>query len=405
MLDGTIAEISTLIQSRQLFVATEDQVAHAVLSWLNHSSGRHQHAAALFAQLKLGFLSADYVAGLSGHPLDQQLREAALAAVSGNYERRSSYEMVVVALVHSCCRLVFLQPQSVHCCSVRCPAPPARCAIPAVHAGSSGDIVITTFRSGQTGLTTEVFRYHAAADQWVPLAPCSLSMSKMSLFFGGTDLYAIGEERLYCHHEEPSRWEARKEKPTRIGDSGHLVYAGQLYIFGGLVDAPGGRSAATDRVLRYDPLPNKWSELARMPTARYRPQVCAASDGLIYVVGGYTDFPTSAGLNCVEAFDVNDNKWHIRRNLTTDRETFGLVLWNGQLSALGGLARRPGQADAGPWMEQYDTASDTWTAAATAKPAAMTNGDVGCVAIPRFSAWLTVLQLPTQAVWSNFSAS
>ena len=89
---------------------------------------------------------------------------------------------------------------------------------------------------------------------------------------------------------------------------------GTIWVIGG---AP---TTMADRVEAYDPTTNKWScsvgdtgsgctskSIPALPTPRNNPRVLAASDGTIWVIGGFT--ASGAGSSVVEAYNPASNTW------------------------------------------------------------------------------------------------
>ncbi len=148
-----------------------------------------------------------------------------------------------------------------------------------------------------------------------------------------------------------------------------------IYVVGGLVSGPQGY-AATDGVERYRPEEDRWEPLPVLPTPRHH-TMAAAADGLIYVLGGYgpdgfnavagswvydqtswseiVDLPEAVGAGAAAAIDATvylvggvpdgtsalgydpaANTWTSLVPMSQPREHFALVVYEGELWALGG---------------------------------------------------------------------
>ncbi len=118
-----------------------------------------------------------------------------------------------------------------------------------------------------------------------------------------------------------------------------------------------------------------WTSKANMLTPRGGIGV-AALDGLIYAVGGYN----GSYLRTVEAYDPIADTWQARADMLSVRHQGALAAANGKLYALGGFAGWDPAEQAVNSVEEYDPATNTWTARASMaesrnSPAAATASD------------------------------
>ena len=80
-------------------------------------------------------------------------------------------------------------------------------------------------------------------------------------------------------------WTKKADMPTERGWLSGSMMLGRLYAIGGWVGVPFiGQPLQT--VEEYDPVRNKWSKKADMPTARANLS-CSLVDGKIYAIGGW----------------------------------------------------------------------------------------------------------------------
>jgi N-acetylneuraminic acid mutarotase len=85
--------------------------------------------------------------------------------------------------------------------------------------------------------------------------------------------------------------------PARL--SGSSVWKGNIYVFGGKVDSV----SYSNKLYKYDPLIQKWTELANMPEAKQTKGEII--DGKLYVLGGYNGTP----LDGIDRYDIQKNEW------------------------------------------------------------------------------------------------
>ena len=96
-----------------------------------------------------------------------------------------------------------------------------------------------------------------------------------------------------------------------------------------------------------------------MPTARGTLGVAAASNGKIYAIGGCC---TPEFIATVEEYDPATDTWTARASMPTARNVLGVVAAsNGKIYAIGGW----GDIEFLTTVEEYDPATNTWTARAS----------------------------------------
>ncbi|MEW6232559.1 MAG: kelch repeat-containing protein, partial [Chloroflexota bacterium] len=131
---------------------------------------------------------------------------------------------------------------------------------------------------------------------------------------------------------------------------------GKIYVIGGYNSA--GLFAGT--VEEYDPVTDTWAIRASMPTPRWNAGAAAATNGKVYVIGGQNSLTAGAGaLNAVEEYDPATNTWVARASMPTARHSFGVVAAsNGKIYVIGGYNSSGFLAT----VEEYDPATDSWSA-------------------------------------------
>jgi N-acetylneuraminic acid mutarotase len=123
-------------------------------------------------------------------------------------------------------------------------------------------------------------------------------------------------------------------------------------------------SSVLDRAEEYDPTTDTWSTRARIPTRRIAFGLAAASNGKVYVIGGYSP-ASSTGVsiivNTVEEYDPTTDTWTVRASMPTGRCCLGAVAANnGKIYAIAGH-----RTVAVSTVEEYDPTTDTWSTRAS----------------------------------------
>src|SRR5262249_45101813 len=118
-----------------------------------------------------------------------------------------------------------------------------------------------------------------------------------------------------------------------LGKDSHGVQ--RVYVIGGRDASPGaGNSLAANEA--YDPLADKWVAEAPLPTPTYGNAVTAASNGVIYVIGGYNSVPASV-LATVQAYSPATNTWTTKASLPAPLYWPSAVARGNTIYVVGGL--------------------------------------------------------------------
>ncbi|MDR0372827.1 MAG: hypothetical protein LBI79_04620 [Nitrososphaerota archaeon] len=104
-----------------------------------------------------------------------------------------------------------------------------------------------------------------------------------------------------------------------------------------------------------------WETKASMLTVRAGCGSVAASNGLIYTIGGrnWTAFSSSEFVGINEAYNPVTDTWVVKQSMPTCREDFGIVSYQNKIYAIGGRTGFNAEEITGI-NEVYDVETDTW---------------------------------------------
>jgi N-acetylneuraminic acid mutarotase len=247
-------------------------------------------------------------------------------------------------------------------------------------------------------LAVAVLSFNAAAPsalaqaKWEKLAPFpepaeeilgAAAGGKMYVFAG---LIPFWKPKGLVYEYDPATDHWTKKKPMAL-PSHHVAFTefhGKIYAFGGFVYPTSGPAAWTpiNNAWEYDPSTDTWKALAPMPSKRGSPVAVAAGDK-IYVIGGVSLLPGStdiamsfntpqASVGTVEEYDPATNTWRERSPMPTPRNHAAIGAVNGKIYVIGGRvgAAFIALATDVSVVEEYDPATDKWSAPRTRMPTA-----------------------------------
>ncbi len=134
----------------------------------------------------------------------------------------------------------------------------------------------------------------------------------------------------------PATWLRLPDAPTGRTEVGAAHLDGVIYVAGGIAVGDG-----SGRVLRtfeaFDVAASIWSELPELPEPRHHAAV-AAVDGVVYVVGGYTDMAFTPSEK-VYAYEVETRKWREAPSLPEAVGAGGAAVLDGKVYFVGGAGK------------------------------------------------------------------
>lgn len=201
----------------------------------------------------------------------------------------------------------------------------------------------------------------AAAGAWstepsLPVAVQEVSVAAVDgrvYVFGGS----VNQARVntvYAFDPSPATWATRAPYPGTARDHmGVAVVNGLVYLVGGVTAWP---TPSVSTVNRYDPVANSWTTVAPLPAARGAMAV-GAVNGLVYAAGGLVNGSAAATLT---AYNPTTNSWQTLASMPTPRDHATGIALNGKLYVIGG--RTTDTCAPLKTVEVYDPGTDSWTA-------------------------------------------
>jgi len=146
----------------------------------------------------------------------------------------------------------------------------------------------------------------------------------------------------------PQRWQELADLPTARSGLAVAAYENQIYAIGG--DAGQG---VTGIVERYDPPSDRWETRAAKPLP-VADVGAAVIGGLIYVPGGR--LASGAPSDMLEVYDPRLDRWERRASLPVALSGYALVAFEGKLYVFGGWDGKKFLAS----VYEYDSDQDKW---------------------------------------------
>ena len=152
-----------------------------------------------------------------------------------------------------------------------------------------------------------------------------------------------------------NRWSSKPDLPVGLHHAGAAVLDGALYVAGGFTKTDDTIWSPSDRVFRFDPAGDTWTERASLPTARGGLAVTTLQ-GKLFAVSGYDGQENPAA---VEVYDPAIDQWSAVAPLPTPRDHLAAVVIDGTLYAIGGRVRLNYRQNLSA-VEAYDVESNRW---------------------------------------------
>jgi len=149
-------------------------------------------------------------------------------------------------------------------------------------------------------------------------------------------------------------WRLATGAPLAVYEAQGAVVGGRVYVFGGFYN---GKTQATTRVQRYDPVADSWDSVAPLPE-KITHAGHAADDHRVWLVGGFVGDHPGSSTSHVWLYDVATGQWRRLPDLPAPRGGGGAALIGSTLHFVGGVVRngdvyQPDAAD--HWTLDVDT--------------------------------------------------
>lgn len=214
---------------------------------------------------------------------------------------------------------------------------------------------------GRDRISASAEVYNPIKDCWHPIRPMNHKRCGLELVTLGDSIYAVGDWSDKFRMKSIERYDiVRGEWLEDVPDmqdarSGVGVAAlnGSIYVIGGMI-MDFSHLGETNKVERYDPLTNNWTDCAPLHQPRLNAGVTVCG-GYIYVIGGVY---RKLYLNSVERYNPSSDTWSFVTAMSTPRASFGSCCCREKIYAVGGrFDAHSRELDSG---EVYDPITDTW---------------------------------------------
>jgi len=161
--------------------------------------------------------------------------------------------------------------------------------------------------------------------------------------------------------------------PSKRGSPVAVAAGDKIYVIGGVSLLPGSTDiamsfntpqASVGTVEEYDPATNTWRERSPMPSPRNHAAI-GAVNGKIYVIGGRVGaafIALATDVSVVEEYDPATDKWSApRTRMPTARSALGAGVINGRIYVAGGEFQDSHMMATFRSVEAYDPASNSWS--------------------------------------------
>jgi peroxiredoxin/N-acetylneuraminic acid mutarotase len=191
------------------------------------------------------------------------------------------------------------------------------------------------------------------------------------------------------------KWTKKTSMPRPAHHAALATSNGKIYVFGGFVPPEksplpiGAAWQPVDNVWEYDPAADSWKALAPLPGKRGA-TVAVEAFGKIHVIGGATTvegskapFFTFMGpcnvLNSNDVYDPATDKWERREPMAVPRNHAFAAAVNNKIYVIGGRTGHAFIMSASNTdvVEEYDPATDMWSAPKERMPTARSGGGCG----------------------------
>jgi N-acetylneuraminic acid mutarotase len=210
---------------------------------------------------------------------------------------------------------------------------------------------------------SRVEAYDPQSDAWTDRADLPIGMEHPNVAAANGKLYVAGgglfqtTGRVFEYDPEADDWSERTEMPAGTERASACVvgFDTKVYVFGG---ARSGGGTVTD-ASAFDTVSNEWETLPALPAPPR--QHCGAGeiDGILYIVGGRTTFPSPFTPNPI-AYDPSTMTYTEGEPMPTPRGGVAAAVLAGRIFVFGGEGNQASDTGVFPQVEAYDPATGRW---------------------------------------------
>jgi N-acetylneuraminic acid mutarotase len=232
-----------------------------------------------------------------------------------------------------------------------------------------------------------VYEYDPASDKWTKKKPMALPSHHVALTEYHGKIYAFGGfvypqsgppawvpiNNAWEYDPATDTWKALAPMPIKRGSAVAAVVGDKIYVIGGVGNIPGTPEVplmpttaqiSFGNVQEYNPAENTWRERSPMPTPRNH-TTAGAINGRIYVAGGRVGaafIGVASDVSVVEEYDPATDKWSAPRSrMPTARSALASGVYNGQFYVAGGEYQDTHMMATFKALEAFDPASNSWS--------------------------------------------
>ena len=272
-------------------------------------------------------------------------------------------------------------------------------------------------QTGDEGSTKTVEVFDLANKTWLPaVEELQEAQQYHKCTVVGDTIYAIGDHYPFAspaleatglvqvYDAADGNWSYGTSMPGNqsVGLAGVASLNGLVYVAGGV--SAQDRSDSTDRLLRYDPVNDSWTQMASMNNQRHSFELVAFRGKLIAYGGVAVFFDPIANTtveeetNLTEAYDPVTDSWTQLPNATKKFSAYAAAVFNDEIIIHGGYESSGWSGAANDKTYGYDPFTNSWNTYATLpfggvydSTLAVANGTLvhasGDASSNRFSTW------------------
>jgi hypothetical protein len=221
---------------------------------------------------------------------------------------------------------------------------------------------------GGTTATAEI--YDPASGTWTPTGSMATPRSRQTqtrlrdgrVLVTGGRFQGLSLSSAELYDPAAGAWSpAQSLNVPRDNHTATLLADGRVLVAGG-VSAGDGGGAAEKTTEIYDPANDTWTVADHMFLPRYNHEATLLADGRVLISGGFNISAFHIPSKAAELYDPMANRWRQIADMHTPRATHAAVLLtDGRVLVAGGWTQPPNAITLTADAESYDVATNRWT--------------------------------------------